>query len=68
MFKGDGQMRCMDDPPCDGHSLDHVRDFVPGGCTRTYCPGTDVHHASGIYNKVRGKREGGRAFHSSSYN
>ncbi len=39
--KSSGQMRCMDDPTCDGRSIKHVS---------SYTSGMDVHHSSGVYN------------------
>jgi pseudolysin len=41
-FKG-GPMRCIDNPPCDGKSIDNVAQ---------YSDGLDVHYSSGIYNKA----------------
>lgn len=38
-----GYLRCMDDPPCDGKSIDNINDYVAG---------MDVHYSSGIFNKV----------------
>jgi len=36
-------LRCMDNPPCDGYAIDHVKDYVPE---------LTVHQSSGIFNKV----------------
>ena len=33
----------MDDSPMDHHSIGHASD---------YCPGIDVHHSSGVFNKA----------------
>lgn len=41
--KGQGAMRYMCDPTRDGRSIDHVNDFTSG---------MDVHHSSGVFNKV----------------
>jgi vibriolysin len=41
--KGSGFMRSMDNPPADGRSIGHTRD---------YSSGMDVHHSSGVYNKA----------------
>ncbi len=44
IFKASGQaLRYMCDPPRDGSSIGHIRD---------YNAGMDVHHSSGIYNKA----------------
>ena len=55
VFKKEGGLRFMIDPPKDGKSIDNVADFkhdaicdifsIPGRCT-------DVHHSSGIFNKA----------------
>ena len=39
--KTSGQMRCMDDPTCDGRSIKHVSNYTSS---------MDVHHSSGVYN------------------
>ncbi len=39
--KSSGQMRCMDDPTCDGRSIKHVNNYTNG---------MDVHFSSGVYN------------------
>ncbi|WP_168204041.1 PKD domain-containing protein [Aliikangiella coralliicola] len=41
--KNSGAMRYMDDPPRDGRSIGHTRD---------YRSGMDVHFSSGVYNKA----------------
>lgn len=41
--KGSGFMRSMDNPPADGRSIGHTRD---------YRSGMDVHLSSGVYNKA----------------
>lgn len=47
IFKASGKaIRYMSNPPLDGISIDHIRDFVSGD------NGTDVHHSSGIFNKA----------------
>jgi vibriolysin len=47
IFKTAGKaLRYMDNPPKDGKSIDHVKDFKAG------FTGTDVHHSSGIFNKA----------------
>jgi len=43
IFKGDGAIRYMDDPPRDGNSIDSANDFFTG---------MDVHHSSGVFNKA----------------
>jgi Zn-dependent metalloprotease len=43
IFKGDGALRYMNNPPLDGISIDHVDDYVEG---------MDVHHSSGVFNKA----------------
>jgi vibriolysin len=59
-------LRFMDDPTQDGNSIAHVKDFKEptdefscllcmifgGGAMCAEVCGTDVHHSSGIYNKV----------------
>ena len=53
VLRADGALRFMCDPPADGHSIDHVRDFDPGffiGNVRVW--GTDVHYSSGLGNKA----------------
>ncbi|NQD35568.1 peptidase [Permianibacter sp. IMCC34836] len=39
--KTSGQMRCMDDPTCDGRSIKNVANYTSG---------MDVHYSSGVYN------------------
>ncbi|WP_394205225.1 M4 family metallopeptidase [Shewanella waksmanii] len=41
--KGSGAMRYMDNPPLDGRSIGHTRDYYSG---------IDVHLSSGVYNKA----------------
>ncbi len=41
--KGSGFMRSMDNPPADGRSIGHTRD---------YRSGMNVHYSSGVYNKA----------------
>jgi hypothetical protein len=43
IFKGDGALRYMYDPPLDGRSIGHASD---------YSDGMDVHYSSGIFNKA----------------
>jgi len=43
IFKGDGSLRYMCDPPQDGASIDHADDYYDG---------LDVHYSSGVYNKA----------------
>ncbi len=43
IFKGEGALRYMDNPPKDGHSIGHIRD---------YNDGLNVHYSSGIFNKA----------------
>ena len=43
IFKGNGALRYMANPPQDGVSIDHTSD---------YNNNVDVHHSSGIYNKA----------------
>jgi vibriolysin len=53
VFKSDGALRYMCDPPKDGRSIDHTDDYDDGfyiGNLRVW--GTDVHHSSGISNKA----------------
>jgi vibriolysin len=46
-------LRFMCDPPADGHSIDHVRDFDPGFyIEHVRIWGTDVHYSSGLGNKA----------------
>jgi pseudolysin/vibriolysin len=46
-------LRTMCDPPADGHSIDHVRDFDPGFyIEHVRIWGTDVHYSSGLGNKA----------------
>jgi Zn-dependent metalloprotease len=40
--KGKKALRCMDNPPCDGRSIDDVRKYR----------GQNVHYTSGVFNKV----------------
>ncbi|RXJ71572.1 hypothetical protein CS022_20395 [Veronia nyctiphanis] len=41
--KGSGAMRYMDNPPLDGKSIGHARDFTNG---------MNVHYSSGVFNKA----------------
>ncbi|NGN98905.1 PKD domain-containing protein [Grimontia sp. S25] len=41
--KGSGAMRHMDNPPLDGKSIGHAKDYYSG---------IDVHHSSGVFNKA----------------
>ncbi|MGO4782039.1 M4 family metallopeptidase, partial [Lysobacter sp. 2RAB21] len=41
IFKGTGALRYMANPPQDGRSIGHARD---------YRAGMDVHYSSGVYN------------------
>ncbi|SFP88656.1 M4 family metallopeptidase [Enterovibrio norvegicus] len=41
--KGSGAMRHMDNPPLDGKSIGHAKDYYDG---------MDVHHSSGVFNKA----------------
>ena len=43
IFKGEGALRYMDNPPKDGHSIAHIRD---------YNDELNVHYSSGIFNKA----------------
>jgi hypothetical protein len=43
IFKGDGALRYMYDPPLDGRSIGHASD---------YSSGMDVHYSSGVFNKA----------------
>lgn len=43
IFKGNGALRYMNNPPQDNKSIDHQSDFSSG---------MDVHHSSGVYNKA----------------
>jgi vibriolysin len=43
IFKRDGALRYMDNPPKDGRSIGHASDYTNG---------MDVHHSSGVYNKA----------------
>ncbi|WP_083512697.1 M4 family metallopeptidase [Lysobacter gummosus] len=43
IFKGTGALRYMANPPQDGRSIGHARD---------YRSGMDVHYSSGVYNKA----------------
>lgn len=43
IFKGEGALRYMNNPPLDNVSIDHIDD---------YHDGMDVHHSSGIFNKA----------------
>jgi len=43
IFKGTGALRYMQDPPKDGRSIGHARD---------YRNGMDVHYSSGVFNKA----------------
>ena len=43
IFKGDGALRYMYDPPIDGRSIGHANDYVSG---------MDVHYSSGVFNKA----------------
>ncbi|MGQ5524953.1 M4 family metallopeptidase [Chitinimonas sp. PSY-7] len=43
IFKSSGALRYMDDPPRDGRSIGHARD---------YNDNLDVHYSSGVYNKA----------------
>lgn len=43
IFKANGALRYMNNPPQDGNSIDHQNDFVSG---------MDVHYSSGVYNKA----------------
>jgi vibriolysin len=43
IFKGNGSLRYMCDPPQDGASIDHADDYYDG---------LDVHYSSGVYNKA----------------
>lgn len=43
IFKGNGSLRYMDNPPLDGKSIGHQADYTSG---------MDVHYSSGVYNKA----------------
>ncbi|WP_223670133.1 M4 family metallopeptidase [Kangiella shandongensis] len=43
IFKSDGALRYMNNPPQDGSSIDHQDDYYSG---------MDVHHSSGVFNKA----------------
>ena len=43
IFKGDGALRYMYDPPLDGRSIGHANDYYDG---------MDVHYSSGVFNKA----------------
>ncbi len=43
IFKGNGALRYMNNPPQDGSSIDHASQFTSG---------MDVHYSSGVYNKA----------------
>ncbi|GAB4561618.1 MAG: hypothetical protein Tsb0020_09230 [Haliangiales bacterium] len=43
IFKADGALRYMADPPLDGSSIGHADDYTNG---------MDVHYSSGVYNKA----------------
>ena len=43
IFKGNGALRYMYNPPLDGASIGHASNYVPG---------MDVHYSSGVYNKA----------------
>ena len=43
IFKGNGSLRYMANPPQDGSSIDSANDYYNG---------IDVHHSSGVYNKA----------------
>ncbi len=43
IFKGDGALRYMANPPADGASIDNASDYYNG---------MDVHYSSGVYNKA----------------
>ena len=43
IFKGNGALRYMKNPPQDGRSIGHVSD---------YASGMDVHYSSGVFNKA----------------
>lgn len=43
IFKGDGALRYMYDPPLDGRSIGHANN---------YSDGMDVHYSSGVFNKA----------------
>ena len=43
IVKGSGQLRCMDNPRCDGQSIDNANQFTNG---------LDPHFASGVTNKA----------------
>lgn len=43
IFKGEGALRYMNNPPLDGRSIDNQADFTNG---------MDVHFSSGVYNKA----------------
>jgi vibriolysin len=43
IFKGNGSLRYMNNPPQDGQSIDNQSD---------YSSGMDVHYSSGVYNKA----------------
>jgi vibriolysin len=43
IFKEEGALRYMDNPPLDGISIDHQDDYFSG---------MDVHYSSGVYNKA----------------
>ncbi|MEO6364559.1 MAG: M4 family metallopeptidase [Luteimonas sp.] len=43
IFKGNGALRYMENPPQDGRSIGHASNYTPG---------MDVHYSSGVYNKA----------------
>ena len=43
IFKGNGALRYMNNPPQDNRSIDHQSDYTSG---------MDVHYSSGVYNKA----------------
>lgn len=43
IFKGEGALRYMSNPPLDGRSIDNQADYTSG---------LDVHYSSGVYNKA----------------
>lgn len=43
IFKGSGALRYMNNPPADGHSIDHASNYTSG---------MDVHYSSGVFNKA----------------
>lgn len=43
IFKASGALRYMDNPPRDGRSIGHAKDYTSS---------LDVHHSSGVYNKA----------------